>query len=1234
MTDCPSLCYNFREVRMRKGFLVLLLIPSVLFGAESGSLKLSDGQSAAVASVQQPGRTVLNINITKLDFEKTDSGDQLKIALPEEFGLRRGSYLGPQSVVLPAITRLVAIPFDSDPSFHIIKSDFVVLDNIDLAPADSEELDALFALNGFPDPDNQPDLVTGEVAGIMRDLRLYALTIYPVQYDPEKRQIRVCRALEIELSHPGSQITRYPDHISEAFAPIYRSILDNPQVFDPIHSTRGAYWIIYPDAFQANIQPLVDWKKAKGFDVVTISKNQLGTNSYLAIRDTIRNRFNSVRPQPDYIVIVGDVVMPGGNGIATREYANPFGDGDIESDNYYTFLEGNDYFPEILIGRISIDYVSELSAYLNKLFQYERTPYMGNTNWYLKGTVVAGSEEGWLESSRLTKLWCRDEMLTHGYTQVDTFFADFYHQVYPSEISASINSGVSFVNYRGWAYVYQWSPPYYGSTEIMQLSNGPMYPIMTSIVCGTGDFNDAFYDVCMGETWIRAADRGGAGFIGNSNHDAHTKWTNAIDCGIYWGLFDQGVTTLTQAELMGKMTLYDAFPNNRALGDTIELYFNSYNTLGDPEINCWTAIPRAMNAAFPDSIPLGVNRVDVHVQDSTGVPLDGAVVCLWKDNEIFSVGYTATDGNYHFQEAPSTTGWMRITVTKKGYIPIEDSISYYLSPVSVGYESYSVYDDSSGGFLGDGDGTLNPSERVGLSVLLTNYGSSDTAGGVTARLSSDLPEIAISRDLANYGPIAPGATASPDLPFSMTIGSDIANGADVPFSLDVSDNADHHWQGLIRIPVLAPQIAFDSVSIVLDNGNGRIDPGEIFGIVFHARNIGPKGLFNPRAMLRSSDSHIHFIDSVATLGTIVSQGTGNNQDQPFIASIDQDVYVGRHLNFNVIFSGIGPQVAATSFAQTVGTVTSDDPIGPDNYGYYCFDNTDTTYAYHPIYDWIDISTSWRYVSLSDDDVETIPLPFPVTYYGQTYDSTTICDNGYVALGRLNFATFFNAPIPAPQNAPAMIAPFWDDFVQATLRVYYYHDTTNAWFVIGWRNAVDGDNYRTQTFEIIFLDEAAWPTLTGDNDIIFQYNLVQSATNMSAGISSPDRADGIGYVFNNNYDPGAATLMNGRAIKFTTGPLYLTAADEPPRPSTFTLAQNYPNPFNATTAIKFDLPAAGHVTLDIFNVLGQKIETLVDGDFEAGSHSAVWNAGKNASGLYFYRLISEKNVLTRRMTLIK
>jgi hypothetical protein len=88
------------------------------------------------------------------------------------------------------------------------------------------------------------------------------------------------------------------------------------------------------------------------------------------------------------------------------------------------------------------------------------------------------------------------------------------------------------------------------------------------------------------------------------------------------------------------------------------------------------------------------------------------------------------------------------------------------------------------------------------------------------------------------------------------------------------------------------------------------------------------------------------------------------------------------------------------------------------------------------------------------------------------------------------------------------------------------------------------------------------------------------------------------------------------------------------PSATGLNQNYPNPFNATTGISFDLATAGEVTLDVFNVAGQKVATLADGYYVAGTHTVDWNASAQASGVYFYKLSTGDNVFTKRMTLLK
>jgi hypothetical protein len=95
-----------------------------------------------------------------------------------------------------------------------------------------------------------------------------------------------------------------------------------------------------------------------------------------------------------------------------------------------------------------------------------------------------------------------------------------------------------------------------------------------------------------------------------------------------------------------------------------------------------------------------------------------------------------------------------------------------------------------------------------------------------------------------------------------------------------------------------------------------------------------------------------------------------------------------------------------------------------------------------------------------------------------------------------------------------------------------------------------------------------------------------------------------------------------------------ADDDVALPSETRLLGNYPNPFNPATMIQFSLKGAGIVHLEVFNVLGQSVATLIDGLMEAGHHSVVWNGNDASSGIYFYKLTTDDTVSTKKMTLIK
>lgn len=115
-------------------------------------------------------------------------------------------------------------------------------------------------------------------------------------------------------------------------------------------------------------------------------------------------------------------------------------------------------------------------------------------------------------------------------------------------------------------------------------------------------------------------------------------------------------------------------------------------------------------------------------------------------------------------------------------------------------------------------------------------------------------------------------------------------------------------------------------------------------------------------------------------------------------------------------------------------------------------------------------------------------------------------------------------------------------------------------------------------------------------------------------------------------PGKGYDVYGRI--FDIDKLTSVVSGEPRLPTAFVLYQNYPNPFNPTTTIAYDIAKRAHVRIDIFNVIGQKVETLVDAVKNAGSYLAVFDGGRLASGVYFCRLRARSWDFTRKIMMIK
>ncbi len=117
-----------------------------------------------------------------------------------------------------------------------------------------------------------------------------------------------------------------------------------------------------------------------------------------------------------------------------------------------------------------------------------------------------------------------------------------------------------------------------------------------------------------------------------------------------------------------------------------------------------------------------------------------------------------------------------------------------------------------------------------------------------------------------------------------------------------------------------------------------------------------------------------------------------------------------------------------------------------------------------------------------------------------------------------------------------------------------------------------------------------------------------------------------YPYHCSYHPSMTGIVNVAATGIDDISLFI--------PDRIVLSQNYPNPFNASTVLNFAVTQSGHVELNVYNLLGQYVETLVDGRYEAGEYIISWNPGDLPSGVYFARLRAEQESKSIRMHLLK
>ncbi|MEO0122693.1 MAG: C25 family cysteine peptidase [candidate division WOR-3 bacterium] len=1083
----------------------------------------------------------------------------------------------------------------------------------------------------------------------LKDYNLYPVILNPVAGIKEfNLEIHFSKYQDIKLPH--------------SHARVFKNLILNYE-YNPETKPQGLL-IITPNSFYNAVLPLADWKEKKGWKVTVAKLSETG-NTATAIKNYITNAYYNWNPPPEYVILVGD-----------KDSVPCFTVSSNPTDHPYTTIKGNDFLSDFFIGRLSVANINDLNTVIAKIVNYERNPYTTDTLWFKRTLMVAGNyPDNQMTTPILTKRWVREKFLNSGYYQVDTVF-------YPpvsngvTAITNSVNQGVTFVNYRGGIASWSgWDRPSFYNTDVIGLSNGWKLPVITSIVCLTGNFNA---EPCFGETWLRAGNpstpKGAVAFFGASPPTTHSRWNNCLDFGIYRGLLIDSIYYLGPMTYRGKMEVYVNFPLETSPDSGSEFYFNAYNLLGDPSLEVWTDVPRSFIVNHQPTIPVGTNQFSVQVLNSSSQPVEGAMVSLYKKNETKEVEFTGANGIANFQITANTPDTLFVTVTKHNFKPYCGYAMVNNSAVYVGYYNHTISDPG-----GNNNGEINPGETINLTITLKNFGNSTTATNVNAILTTNDPFITVIDSIKNYGTIAPGATANSS-PFVFGVSQNIKNNHTIKFNISIS-SSQGNWNSVLWLNAKAAEFEYQRCQI-LDGGNGILEPGETSELTISIKNIGGLIGTNLQGVLRSLNPGVSVIDSNGSFSSIPVGDSATNSGDVFRITASPQLAPGHEIKFLTILSE-GSWIRDTVvFSIIIGVVASNKPTGPDRYGYYVYDNTDTGYPEAPTYEWVEIDPDLggpgTILGLLNDETKTIALPFNFKYYGNNYNRISICSNGYIAMDSTWIADMYNWHIFGAGGPPLLIAPFWDDLdpnaTDSSGNICYYYDASNHRFIIEWsrvqhlHNPTAPTPAELQTFEIVLYDPIFYPTQTGDGEILFQYKKINNDdywhNYATVGIRDYYHINGLEYTYANQYPASAAILENNRAIKFTTDPPDPFPGIEENSNSQSTIRnpklEVYPNPFKNHCVIKFQIPnpndqtnsnsqipnhfairnPKSEISLKIYDVAGRAVKSFNPESCILNHASGIiWSGDddtgrKLPSGIYFIELKTQNYNVVQKVILLE
>lgn len=687
---------------------------------------------------------------------------------------------------------------------------------------------------------------------------LHSVAVFPLRWERSTGDLYLARSVDVELAlepvaTPASDLVRVRRNpaAERAFAQALAAVVDNAAdlgSFDDESSANGSdgfapldlpsvqgspvdMVIVTTPALAASFQPLADWKTKKGITTVIKTTDWIDAN-YPAGHD-LPERMRAFLKDAyskwgTYLLLVGGDFTK----VPPREAFNKFfflGGTLIPTDQYYACLDGDwngdgdhlygegevqadhgdsaDVYPDIFIGRASVDTPTEATTFVNKSMVYDKTPPAGYVQkvGYLAEVLfpedwVFGDpiEEITLDGATLADQF--DALVPGSWTRTKRYQSsnNLDRPIALNQLSSAHQHMMVLVNH-GDAFKFSCgngSNPLVYIADSDTLHNGNFLMFMMATACNPNQLDLE----CQGESFMNNPNGGAVAVVGPTREDFPISASN-FHLEMLRVCFDGKLTRF------GAMTQLQRLPF-AALSQTDQTpdrwTMMTKMLLGDPELRLWTQEPATLTTSHPASVALGTPSVTVTVTVSA-VPIPDALVCISDVNGTYARARTNAAGQATLPLTSRQTGTVNVVVTSPERKPKESTFTITAAPGAVlALQSSTFDDDSSPPSSGNGNGLLEAGETIGLGVTARNGGTA-TANGVTVTATVQAGSNAVF-DLFYDGVqdvskvfIGPNRTNPATIPFTLNFGSpsiDYIGTPPMSFAADTSsgDRGIFLWQ--------------------------------------------------------------------------------------------------------------------------------------------------------------------------------------------------------------------------------------------------------------------------------------------------------------------------------------------------------------------------------------------------------------------------------------------------------